>query len=59
MTERTAGTEFCVSRIFEIVQSMSGQGNSITILVPTGFFAGDRQQHFTRGDPESTGVLVR
>lgn len=34
MTERTAGTEFCVSRIFEIVQSMSGQGNSITIPCP-------------------------
>lgn len=45
MTERTAGTEFCVSRIFEIVQSMSGQGNSITIPCPYGFFAGDRQQH--------------
>ena len=46
MTERTAGTEFCVSRIFEIVQSMSGQGNSITIPCPyLDFFAGDRQQH--------------
>lgn len=46
MTERTAGSEFCVSRIFEIVQSMSGQGNSITIPCPyLDFFAGDRQQH--------------
>ncbi len=46
MTERTASTEFCVSRIFEIVQSMSGQGNSITIPCPyLDFFAGDRQQH--------------
>lgn len=46
MTERTVGTEFCVSRIFEIVQSMSGQGNSITIPCPyLDFFAGDRQQH--------------
>lgn len=41
-----ANTELCVSRIFEIVQSMSGQGNTITIPCPyLDFFAGDRQQH--------------
>lgn len=48
MTERAphTSTEFCVSRIFEIVQSMSGQGNSITIPCPyLDFFVGDRQQH--------------
>ncbi|WP_352487940.1 replication protein 15 [Citrobacter portucalensis] len=34
------------SRIFEIVQSMSGQGNSITIPCPyLDFFAGDQQAH--------------
>lgn len=39
-------TEYCVSRIFEIVQAMSGQGNTITIPCPyLDFFAGDRQQH--------------
>ncbi|UAN38021.1 hypothetical protein [Enterobacter asburiae] len=48
MTERTpaVNAEFCVSRIFEIVQSMSGQGNTITIPCPyLDLFAGDRQQH--------------
>lgn len=48
MTERTpaVNTEFCVSRIFEIVQSMSGQGNVITIPCPyLDFFAGDQQAH--------------
>ena len=38
--------EICVSRIFEIVQSMSGQGNVITIPCPyLDFFAGDQQAH--------------
>ncbi|WP_390889404.1 hypothetical protein [Lelliottia wanjuensis] len=35
-----------MSKIFEIVQAMSGQGNTITIPCPyLDFFAGDRQQH--------------
>lgn len=35
-----------VSRIFEVMQAMSGQGNCITIPVPyIDFFAGDRQAH--------------
>jgi hypothetical protein len=35
-----------MSQIFEIVQSMSGQRNSITIPVPyLDFFAGDQQAH--------------
>lgn len=42
----TVSTEFSVSRIFEVIQSMSGQGNTITIPCPyLDFFAGDRQQH--------------
>ncbi|WP_368750317.1 hypothetical protein [Klebsiella aerogenes] len=48
MTEQAPGvsTEICVSRIFEIVQSMSGQGNTITIPCPyLDFFAGDQQAH--------------
>lgn len=39
-------TEVCVSKIFEVMQTMSGQGNCITIPVPyIDFFAGDRQSH--------------
>lgn len=35
-----------MSKVFEIVQAMSGQGNSITIPGPyLDFFAGDRQSH--------------
>lgn len=35
-----------MSKVFEIVQAMSGQGNCITIPGPyLDFFAGDRQQH--------------
>lgn len=48
MTDRAPGvnTEFSVSRVFEIVQSMSGQGNVITIPCPyLDYFAGDQQAH--------------
>ena len=39
-------TGVSVSRIFEVMQAMSGQGNCITIPVPyIDFFAGDRQAH--------------
>lgn len=39
-------TEVSVSKIFEVMQAMSGQGNCITIPVPyIDFFAGDRQAH--------------
>ncbi|TCL06864.1 replication protein 15 [Sodalis ligni] len=35
-----------MSRIFDVIKSMSGQGNSITIPVPyVDFFAGDQQPH--------------
>lgn len=38
--------EICVSKIFEVMQAMSGQGNCITIPVPyIEFFAGDQQAH--------------
>ncbi|KNC93636.1 phage O protein family [Trabulsiella odontotermitis] len=39
-------TEVSVSKIFEVMQAMSGQGNCITIPVPyIEFFAGDQQAH--------------